>query len=468
MSTFLRKTSQIPRVGIISIPRISSTPKIIIRSSHQRARQFTWASRGVQQDVFAAPKPPLSVLPTSVLIRSLLVSTVSSKPYLLRPSLSALSYLARPERIWLLNVDRNPLLHWILKRTFYAQFCAGENRQEVQALGKQMKSMGITGILLTYAKETVFNSRDGTEQGMGTSAQKEGASARCAGIEAWRVGTLETVSMLGEGDQIALKLTGAGPFATKHFAAGELPPRQMIDALDDICQACKKLNARVVVDAESQHYQKGIARTTIELMRKYNRDGYALVFNTYQAYLKRTPERVAQHLALSSKEGWTLGLKLVRGAYMATDERSLIHDTKEETDTAYNYIAQNVLRLDKGLVAGSESFPSVNLLLATHNKNSALEALRLHRERVAAGLPTVPIQFAQLHGMSDDVTFSLLQSKDDYGESPKVLKCTTWGTLGECMAYLLRRALENRDAVSRTKDEYLALRKELRRRLRFI
>ncbi|OTA95582.1 hypothetical protein M434DRAFT_69097 [Hypoxylon sp. CO27-5] len=468
MSTFPRKTSQIPRVGIISIPRISSTPKIIIRSSHQRARQFTWASRGVQQDVFAAPKPPLSVLPTSVLIRSLLVSTVSSKPYLLRPSLSALSYLARPERGWLLNVDRNPLLHWILKRTFYAQFCAGENRQEVQALGKQMKSMGITGILLTYAKETVFNSRDGTEQGMGTSAKEGVGAAKCSSIEAWRVGTLETVSMLGEGDQIALKLTGAGPLATKRFAAGELPPQQMMDALDDICQACKKLNARVVVDAESQHYQKGIARTTIELMRKYNRDGYALVFNTYQAYLKRTPERVAQHLALSSKEGWTLGLKLVRGAYMATDERSLIHDTKKETDAAYNYIAQNVLRLDKGLVTGSESFPSVNLLLATHNKHSALEALKLHRERVAAGLPTVPVQFAQLHGMSDDVTFSLLQSKDDYGESPKVLKCTTWGTLGECMAYLLRRALENRDAVSRTKDEYLALWKELRRRLRFI
>ncbi|KAI0139002.1 FAD-linked oxidoreductase [Hypoxylon sp. NC0597] len=454
MTTFLLgKASLLPRIGLGSIST-SSISKAISGGSHQRARQFT--------------SPPLSVLPTSVLLRSLLISIISSKPYLLHPSLYVLSYLARPERSWLLNVDRNPILHWILNRTFYAQFCAGENRREVQALGRQMKYMGVSGILLTYAKETVFDSRDGTEQGMGTAAHEESNFTKCPSIEAWRVGTLETVSMLGEGDQIALKLTGAGPLVTKHFAAGKLPPQQMIDALDDICRACERQNARVVVDAESQHYQKGIARTTIELMRKYNRDGYALVFNTYQAYLKRTPERVAQHLALASKEGWTLGLKLVRGAYMATDERSLIHDTKAETDAAYNYIVQRVLQLDKNLVAGSEPFPSVNLLLATHNKHSALEALRLHRERVAAGLPTVPVQFAQLQGMSDDVTFSLLQAKDGDGEPPKVLKCTTWGTLGECMAYLLRRALENRDAVSRTKDEYLALRKELLRRLRFI
>jgi hypothetical protein len=36
--------------------------------------------------------------------------------------------------------------------------------------------------------------------------------------------------------------------------------------------------------------------------------------------------------------------------------------------------------------------------------------------------------------------------------------------MGECMGYLLRRAVENRDAVLRTKDEFAALRREVRRR----
>ena len=176
----------------------------------------------------------------------------------------------------------------------------------------------------------------------------------------------------------------------------------MMDALDEVCQACQKRNARILVDAESQHYQKGIEWTTIALMRKYNRDGHALIFNTYQAYLKSTPQRLGRDLALAAKEGWTAGVKVVRGAYIATDKRSLIHDTKEETDAAYNYIAQSMLRRDEGLVAERGRFPSANLLLATHNKYSALEALKLYRERTRAGLPTVPVQFAQLQGMADN------------------------------------------------------------------
>ncbi|RYP88191.1 hypothetical protein DL769_000289 [Monosporascus sp. CRB-8-3] len=464
----LRKLHLLTTAGLASKSSIT-IPRVIGKQSYHRAQRLFTVSSSIQSNVSVAPKPPLSVLPASVLLRSFLIAIISSKPYLLHPSLSILSYLAKPSRSWLFSVDRNPVLYWILRRTCYAQFCAGENRQEVEAYGRQMKQMGISGIIPTYAKESVFDGRERNELRMGTVARERSKSAKCANVEAWRLGTLETASMLTEGDQLALKLTGAGPLATKAFAAGNLPPQQVLDALDEVCQACKKRKARVLVDAESQYYQKGIAKVTVELMRKYNRDGHALVFNTYQAYLKGTPQRLSRDLALAAEEGWTVGVKLVRGAYMATEERSLIHDTKEETDGAYNYMAQNLLRQDKGLMAAGPrlTFPSVNLLLATHNKHSALEALRIYRERVGAGFPTVPLQFAQLQGMSDDVTFSLLQSKDDGGKPPEVLKCTTWGTLGECLAYLLRRAMENRDAVSRTRDEYLALRKELRRRMLF-
>jgi hypothetical protein len=243
----------------------------------------------------------------------------------------------------------------------------------------------------------------------------------------------------------------------------------MIDALDEICVKCKKQGARILVDAESQHFQRGIARVTLELMRKYNRDGYAVVYNTYQAYLKATPANLANHLRIAGQEGFTLGLKLVRGAYIASDDRALIHDTKQNTDEAYNYIAQGALRRVIGEfgATGGRPFPSVNLFLASHNKASVLAAHRLHQQRVQAKLPTVPVGFAQLHGMSDDVSFRLLQLKGPDG-SPKVYKCSTWGGMGECLAYLLRRAIENRDAVSRTGDEYQALMVETKRRLKSI
>lgn len=222
---------------------------------------------------------------------------------------------------------------------------------------------------------------------------------------------------------------------------------------------------RMLVDAESQHFQWGIWRVTIDLMRKFNRDGFACIYNTYQAYLKSTPDTLAKDLAAARKEGFTLGLKLVRGAYIASDERSLIHDAKEDTDNAYNGIAQGALKQNIGEFGSSTPFPSINLFLASHNRESVMNAHQLHKQRVAAGLPTVPVGFAQLHGMSDEVSFSLLQLKGNDG-TPEVYKCSTWGKMSECLAYLLRRAIENRDAVLRTTDEYNALKTETRRRLR--
>lgn len=236
----------------------------------------------------------------------------------------------------------------------------------------------------------------------------------------------------------------------------------MLDALDEIALECKSRNARILVDAESQRFQWGIMDATIDLMRKFNRDGRALVYNTYQAYLKSTPTTLEKHLTLASDEGFTLGLKLVRGAYINSDERSLIHDTKQDTDDAYDTIAQGALSQQLGTFGsqGSRPFPSVNLFLASHNKQSVFTAHNLHQKRLRATEPTVPVGYAQLQGMSDQVSFGLLKLRDNNGSSPEVFKCSTWGTMSECLAYLLRRAVENRDAVSRTGDELKALRAE--------
>jgi hypothetical protein len=240
----------------------------------------------------------------------------------------------------------------------------------------------------------------------------------------------------------------------------------MLSALDEIATKCKSRGIQIIVDAESQHWQSGINLTTLELMRKFNTDGKAVIYNTYQAYLKSTPANVAAHLAEAQKDGFTLGLKLVRGAYILSDERALIHDTKQDTDDAYNGLAQGALRQHIGAFGSTKPFPSVNLFLASHNRDSVLAAHKLRQQRIEAGLPTVPVAFGQLHGMSDEVSFSLLAERDENGGAPEVLKCSTWGTMGECIGYLLRRAVENRDAVLRTKDEFEALRREAWRRVR--
>jgi hypothetical protein len=124
-----------------------------------------------------------------------------------------MSILSKPNRGLLLNVDRNPILHGILKKTFYEQFCAGENAAETKATIKELKDMGFRGVIMTYAKETVFDHRTKTQQGLGVAAleaEKNGDQldprlVHCANIEAWRKGTLETVEQLEDGDYLAVK-----------------------------------------------------------------------------------------------------------------------------------------------------------------------------------------------------------------------------------------------------------------------
>ncbi|KAL4807232.1 FAD-linked oxidoreductase-like protein [Aspergillus unguis] len=446
----------------------SAIPRIVAFTPHRGLSTSSASKPRVRSNRETPEKPPLAALPTPTLLRSLLIATISSKPALLLPSLSFLSFLCKPHSR-LLDVDRNPIIHAVLKSTFYKQFCAGETPEEVKGTIKHLNGMGFQGTIMTYAKETVFDAKTNTQHGLGVAGAHEKGldkAAFCQHIEAWRKGTLETVDLLGANDYLALKLTGAGPSVTEAFSTGSLPPQQMLDALDEICTASKNRGCRILVDAESHHYLAGILRVTLDLMRKFNTDGFARIYNTYQAYLKSTPSTIDRHLQAASDEGFTLGLKLVRGAYIASDERGLIHDTKADTDHAYNSIAQGALRQELGSFgSGNKAFPSVNLFLASHNKESVLSAHALHQYRLVHGLPTVPVGFGQLHGMSDEVSFGLLQLKGKNGD-PMVYKCSTWGGLGECLAYLLRRAVENRDAVGRTGDEYRALKGEVRRRVK--
>jgi len=148
---------------------------------------------------------PLAAMPTEMLLRSLFILTVSSNRFLLIPSLRLLSFFAKPDRGFFFNVDRNPVLKAILKKTLYKQFCAGETERETKACVKQLKAFGFKGVILTFAKETVFDHRSKSADLL-SSEKPVGMAATCdVDIEAWRVGTLKTVDLISEGDFLALR-----------------------------------------------------------------------------------------------------------------------------------------------------------------------------------------------------------------------------------------------------------------------
>lgn len=152
-----------------------------------------------------AAKPPLSILPLQNIIRSLAVTTISSSPLLLTPSLAIMSILANTNNP-ILNPDRNPLLRFFIKSTFYAQFCAGENAAEVRSTIARLKGLGFSGVILCYAKEVVLTASQA--KGLASGAALEGEALEQvikSEVVPWAEGTLETVRLASEGDYVALK-----------------------------------------------------------------------------------------------------------------------------------------------------------------------------------------------------------------------------------------------------------------------
>ncbi len=457
---------------------------------------------------------PLSVLPFPTILRTLLSTTISSSPVLLPPSLKIMVAMAHSNAA-LLDPDRNPLLRYILKKTFYAQFCAGEDAAEVRRTVSGLRAIGFHGVIMGYAREVVLTEaqqRSLSAHGSGGECASEAAIEECIRleIEPWKQGNLETLRLAQPGrDFVALKFTGAGQQALWALKNRLPPPRHLAEAIDEICALARAKNVPILIDAEQDAVQAGIHDWAMLYQRIYNKSndntvhgpGHAIVYNTYQAYLKSTPATLTAHLDAASREGFTLGVKLVRGAYLGSDPRHIIHDTKADTDAAYDAIASSLIRRQWGSVLRptqqqqQPEFPPVSIILGSHNLTSVRRAQALRASEESAN---TELAIGQLMGMADDVSCDLLAAnrallrrcrlgpedlahsdgnakkhlgvgagkEEEVARITKAYKYVVWGTTKECMAYLFRRAHENRDAVSRTRSARDAMWGELKRRVK--
>ncbi|EFR03061.1 proline oxidase [Nannizzia gypsea CBS 118893] len=451
--------------------------------------------------------PPLSMLSISSITRSLLTTAMSSSPVLLKAAMKVLSFIA-DSKSPLLNPDRNLILNYLLRKTIYTQFCAGEKPHEVQRCIDEIRRAGFSGVILGYAREGVPDENETAailelDSKCSNSAESNKKVAEYE-VSAWREGNLHTIDLAGEGGFVNLKFTGAGSEAIKYLLRGVPPPPLLHEAINEICERAMARNVRLLIDAEHQAVQPAIDAWALDLQRKYNirsdstAGERAVVYNTYQAYLRSTPKTLSQHMAMAQDEGFVLGVKLVRGAYLGVEPRHFIWDLKEETDTAYDGLADALIRREYNDVltpyvstAAPESptsppvtepesmpkptFPEVDLLVASHNRYSIKKAQDIRNEQSYIGQPQIGLMYGQIYGMADELSCELIHRgkichEDEIVDTsmlvkPMVYKAVVWGSVRECMRYLVRRGQENMDAASRTLDTRRAMAKELRRRI---
>lgn len=261
---------------------------------------------------------------------------------------------------------------------------------------------------------------------------------------------------------IAVKLT-ALTFREllKKLSAGETLSQEeethkktFIGRIDSICARAYEKQVSVFIDAEESWIQDAIDTVVIDMSRKYNKT-HVVVFQTYQMYRRGMIDNMIRDHKKAVAEGWVLGAKVVRGAYMDKErERAQkmgyedpINRNKEATDKMYNDAMRYCV----------ENYETLASCCATHNRESSMLYASLIDEK-GIDKSFYHLTFAQLYGMSDAISFNLAL------QGFNVAKYLPYGAVREVIPYLIRRAEENTTVTGDMGRELGTILKEMKRR----
>lgn len=239
--------------------------------------------------------------------------------------------------------------------------------------------------------------------------------------------------------------------------------KNMLRRMHTVFQRAKELDIRVMVDAEQTYFQPAISRLSLEMMKKYNTEK-AIVFNTYQCYLKEAHRNLIDDIEQANRQNFFFGAKLVRGAYME-QERSRaealsyadpINEDFDATSDMYHKCLTECMNRIRDLKSQGQA-KRVGIMVASHNEDTIRFAIKMMEELNIKPEDKV-ICFGQLLGMCDQLSFPLGQA----GYS--VYKYVPYGPVNEVLPYLSRRAHENKGILVKLQKEKKLLRRELKDR----
>jgi Ca2+-binding EF-hand superfamily protein len=164
--------------------------------------------------------------------------------------------------------------------------------------------------------------------------------------------------------------------------------KQLLKIVDELCQYAQEHKVKIMIDAEQTYFQSAINNLTLSLCKKYNCKNSddklptkwtgPLIFNTYQMYLKQSLDNLISDVGLSKELGHSLGIKIVRGAYMISErERAIdlkihdpIHSSITDTHESYNKAITFLISEIKTYKIGTGLIRPISFVVASHNKYS--------------------------------------------------------------------------------------------------
>lgn len=332
----------------------------------------------------------------------------------------------------------------MIRKTVFDHFCGGVNEEDCLSVVDKMYTKKVSSVL------------DYSVEGKESEEQFDAALAM----------TLKTIEFAKEREAIpfaVFKPTGVGRFylfekkgENKPFTDVEQTEwDKIVNRFDIICKSAFEKDVFLLVDAEESWMQDAADDLTLEMMRKYNKEK-AIVFNTAQTYRWDRFDYIKEIHQIALAEGFHIGLKVVRGAYMEKEREraqtkgypSPICATKADTDVNFNqsvtYMVENINN-------------NMALFAGTHNEDSSYLLMKLMQERNISH-NNQKMWFGQLYGMSDNISYNL--AKNSYN----VAKYLPFGPVFDVVPYLIRRAEENTSVAGQTNRELSLIENEIKRR----
>ena len=330
----------------------------------------------------------------------------------------------------------------LVKQTIFEQFCGGETIEECNQAGDVLYKNGV-GSILDYSvegveEEATFQSNFEELKRAILTAKSDVkfpfAVFKCTGIGKFDILEKASNGSLSDADQASFDM--------------------MKNRLEQLCQIAVDSKVRLLIDAEETWIQDIIDALVMDLMRKHNTHEVC-IYNTLQMYRHDRVAYLKKSIEEAKSQGFQLGYKLVRGAYMEKEREraeemgyaSPIQPNKESTDDGF----------DEALTICFNNREVVATCLGTHNESSSKLLTEL-MEKEGVAITDDRFWFAQLYGMSDNISFNLANA------GYNVAKYLPYGPIQAVLPYLGRRAQENSSVAGQVGREMSLIVKELKRR----
>ena len=331
----------------------------------------------------------------------------------------------------------------LIRATVFDHFCGGINVNDCLTVVDKMHTKDVSSIL-DYSVEG-----------------KEADEQFDAALEM----TLKTIDFAAEKRAIpfaVFKPTGFGRFELyeklgegKTLSEAEQKDwNRVVERFEIVCKEAHRQNVALLIDAEESWMQDAADDLVIDMMRKYNKEK-AIVFNTLQMYRHDRLDHLKKVHNLAKAEGFFIGMKVVRGAYMEKENKRAeekgyptpICASKQATDINYDAAVDYML----------QNLDLMSIFVGTHNETSSYKVMSRINEW---NLDTKDkrIHFGQLYGMSDNISYNL--AANHYN----VAKYLPFGPVRDVMPYLIRRAEENTSVAGQTNRELELIKAERNRR----